>query len=235
MGQFVKENGEYMEITTPVSRTSWVFIHKEDPKHREGDPAKHKMTVMIPKNKKAYESLGLNPAQVKKHLAEVKTFKSEFEAEAQRVAEAKFKSKWNSTRWNPMLDGDIDKFGNEGALSGWEGNKNFYIIRCKTQFMPNVIDKNKEPIETDECPEGIYSGCWVRAKLSLYPFDVDGNKGVAAGLGFAIKKLANDEQFKSGGSAEDAFEDNDLDDIDDSDFDDEFDDSELEDDDDELT
>jgi hypothetical protein len=236
MGKFVKEDGDRMDITTPICRTSWLFIHKEDPKQNEKkpDPFKHKVTFMLPKNEKALESLGLNPKQVKGILDEVKVFKKELEDEAKKVAEARFKAKWKSTRWNPLLDGDKDKNGNEGPLSGWEGNSNFWILRTKSKFLPTVIDKDKKAIETDDYPEGLYSGCWVRGKISLYPYDVDGNKGVAAGLGFFIKKIANDEQFKGGGGTESAgkaFEDSDLDDIDDSDFDKEFENEEVEDDD----
>lgn len=227
MKNFVTENEKgFTEITTPIGRLSWVFIHREDPKQKEGDANKHKLTIMLPKNAKAVESLGVNKKQAAAMIAEVETFKKQFEAEAKKCAEGRFKSKWQKTRWNPLLDGDE-------MTDSWDGNANYYIIRAKTKFMPTVIDKNKNPIETDEAPEGIYSGCWARIKLTLYGYDVDGNKGVAAGLGFFIKKIANDEEFTGTASADDAFDDDDdLDDIgsldtDDDAFDDD-DDEELE-------
>ena len=221
--KFVTED----KITSPIGRLSWVFVHKEDPKQKPNDQSKYKLTIMLPKNAEALKSLGLNPKQNKAILAEVEQFKKEYEAEAMNVAEAKFKKKAKATRWNPMLDGD-------DMTDTWEGNANFYIIRTKSKFQPTVIDKNKKPIETDDDPEGLYSGCWARIHLSLYPYDVDGNRGVAAGLGGFIKKIANDEAFgKGGANADDAFDD-DLDDELDID-DDAFDDDDLDaDDDDDL-
>jgi len=221
--KFVTED----KITSPIGRLSWVFIHKEDPKQKPNDAAKYKLTIMLPKNEAALASLGLNPKQNKAILAEVEQFKKEFEKEAMTVATAKFKAKAKATRWNPMLDGDDEKLS-----ATWEGNKGFYIIRCKSKFQPTVIDRHKKPIECDDNPEGLYSGCWARIHLSLYPYDVDGNKGVAAGLGFFIKKIANDEAFGKGANADDAFDD-DLDDELDMD-DGEFDNDDLDDDDDEL-
>ena len=210
--KFVTED----KITSPIGRLSWVYIHTEDPKQKEGDLAKYKLTIMLPKNAEALKSLGLNPKQNKAILAEVAAFKIEFDAEAMVVAEAKFKKKAKASRWNPMLDGDE-------MTETWDGNANFYIIRTKSKFQPTVIDKHKKPIETDDDPDGLYSGCWARIHLSLYPYDVDGNKGVAAGLGSFVKKIANDEAFTGGGNVDDAFDD-DVDDeldIDDAEFDNE--------------
>jgi len=210
--KYVDNSGQYTEITTPIGRMSWLYIHNEDPKQKEGDDKKHKLTIMLPKNAKALESLGVNKKQAQAMLKEVEIFKKEFEAEAMEVGKARFKNKVLGTRWNPLLDGDDPK-----VLASFEGNANFYIIRAKTKFMPTVIDKNKNPIETDDCPEGIYSGCWGRVKLSLYAYGVDGNNGVGAGLGFFIKKIANDAQFPTGGggggNADSAFDDDDLDEV----------------------
>lgn len=226
--KFIKENGDYTEITSPIGRLSWVYVFEKNKKDKDSDKPARSLTIMLPKNEKALESLGLNKKQSAGMLAEVAQFKEEFEAEAMKVATAKFKAKAKATRWNPMLDGDSDK-----NTASFEHNANFWLIRCKTYLDVKVIDKKKDPIIDQEYPHGLFSGCWARVKLSLYTYDVDGNKGVAAGLGFFIKKIANDEEFKGGASAENAFDDDDeLDDIgsldaDDDAFDDDDDDETL--------
>lgn len=224
MGRFIKEGPKGIEISTPVGRLSWTFIFSEDPRQKPNDQNKYKTTIMLPKNEKALDSLGLNPKQVAKVLADVNEFVEEFKAHCESIAKPRFGAKWQKTRWCPMLDGD-------DLTDTWEGNANFWIIRTKSKFKPTVIDKNRETIDTDANPEGLYSGCWARIKLSTYCYDVDGNKGVAAGLGFFIQKQANDDEFGTATSTEEAFDD-DVEDLDiaDSDFD-----SDDLDDDDELT
>lgn len=213
MGKFIKEGPKGVEISTPVGRLSWTFIFSEDPRQKPNDANKYKTTIMLPKNEKALESLGLNSNQVAKVLRSVEEFVEEFKAHCSKVAEARFQSKWKKTRWLPMLDGD-------DLTDTWEGNANFWVIRTKSKFKPTVIDKGGDKIETDANPEGLYSGCWARIKLSTYAYDVDGNRGVAAGLGFFIQKQANDDEFGTATSTESAFDD-DVEDLDisDSDFD----------------
>jgi hypothetical protein len=51
----------------------------------------------------------------------------------------------------------------------------------------------------------LYSGCYVRASINLYPFNKNGNKGIGAGLN-NIQKLADGEPLGGRSRAEDDFE-----------------------------
>ena len=42
-----------------------------------------------------------------------------------------------------------------------------------------MVDRRRIPI-TD--PPIVYSGCYVRASISFYPFNTNGNRGIACGL-----------------------------------------------------
>lgn len=212
MGKFIKDDGD--NISTPIGRLSWCYIFSEDPRQKPNDDNKFKVTLMLPKNKKALETLGLNPKQEKAILADVETFikeSREFSAEKTR---AKFGSKWKGKRWDPILDGDSEK-----NIAASENNANFWLVRVKTKYKPTVVDKDLNDILTDDSPEGLYSGCWARLKLGWYTYDGE-NSGFSYGLGYHIKKVANDEEFKGGQSAEEAWDDDveDLD-IEDADFD----------------
>lgn len=54
-------------------------------------------------------------------------------------------------------------------------------------------------------PADLYSGCYVRASINLYPFSKNGNKGIGAGLN-NIQKLAEGEALGGRSRAEDDFE-----------------------------
>lgn len=104
----------------------------------------------------------------------------------------------------PLSDGDIDKPEDEAYAGCYYVNAN-----CKTK--PGVVDKDCNPIlDQDE----IYSGCYGRASVTFYPFEVGGNKGIACGLN-NVQKLKDGEPLGGRNSADvdfaDAFEDDDDD------------------------
>jgi len=196
------------KIMTPYARCSWVFVHGEGNPNAEGE-SKYGMTLMLPKNKEALASLGLNPAQRDTILANVRKFVKDFTASCAEIAKAKFGGSYTSSRWNPIIDGDE-------KTETFDGNKNFWLLRTKTKFQPKVArPKSSDGYIADgdeDTKDGFYSGAWARAYITPFAYQVSGNKGVALGLG-GIQKVYNDEPFAQGG---DVFAD-DIEDIDDSD------------------
>ena len=72
----------------------------------------------------------------------------------------------------------------------------------KLPLKPQIVDKNVQPIlDRNE----VYSGCYARVSISLYPFNTNGNKGIACGLG-NIQKIADGEPLGGRTRAEDDFE-----------------------------
>ena len=76
---------------------------------------------------------------------------------------------------------------------------------------PQIVDKNVEPIlDRSE----VYSGVYARVSLSFYAFNVNGNKGIACGLG-NIQKIKDGEPLGGRTNAADEFESFEDDDEDD--------------------
>ena len=72
----------------------------------------------------------------------------------------------------PLRDGDVDRPDDPN----YEG---CYFINASSKEKPGVVDRKRVPI-TDSLT--VYSGCYVRASLNIYPFNTNGNRGIAAGL-----------------------------------------------------
>ena len=98
----------------------------------------------------------------------------------------------------PLRDGDEDKDD-----EAYEGTMFF---SASSNRKPQIVDEDVQPIlDRDE----FYSGCYGRASINFYLFDVSGSKGIAAGLN-NLQKLEDGEHLGGGGSsAEDDFGDDD--------------------------
>lgn len=104
----------------------------------------------------------------------------------------------------PLRDGDTDKPDDEAY-------KGKYFLNASSVRKPGVVDRNVQPILD---PEEVYSGCYGRANINFYPFNANGNRGVAVGLNH-VQKVADGERL--GGATisveaafDDDFEDEDL-------------------------
>lgn len=105
----------------------------------------------------------------------------------------------------PLRDGDIDRPDDEAYA-------NSYFINASSREQPGVVDRKRMPI-TD--PLALYSGCYVRASINLYPFNANGNRGIAAGLG-NLQFWCDGEPLNGRVKAEDEFDA--LDDSNEEDF-----------------
>ena len=105
----------------------------------------------------------------------------------------------------PLRDGDIDRPDDPNYA-------NAYFVNANSNERPGVVDRRRVPI-TD--PLEVYSGCYVRASITFYPFNTNGNRGVACGLQ-NIQKWCDGEPLNGRVRAEDEFDA--LDDVDDEDF-----------------
>ncbi len=137
---------------TPVARTSYAFVF--EPRETQSGDMKYSICLLFKKDKIA-----------------------DWKPVVQAIANAAAKkfgediNKWPKTLKCPMRDGDEERDGKEyeGSIFLNAGNKN----------KPNIVDRALDPIMSTE---EFYSGCYARASLSFYPFDIKGNKGVGSGL-----------------------------------------------------
>lgn len=145
----------------------------------EGDTPKYNVCILIPKD----------------DTKTIDKIKNAIEA-AKQAGKAKLADKNGKIPSNikiPLRDGD-DERSDDPAF------ENCYFINANSQRKPSIVDKELNPImDRDE----FYSGCYGRASLNFYAFNVQ-SKGVAAGLN-NLQKLEDGEMLAGGSSAEDDF------------------------------
>lgn len=125
-------------------------------------------------------------------------------AQEAAIAEG-IKSKWQGKRPAklklPLRDGDEERPDDEAFRGA-------YFVNANANRQPGVVDLARNPILDRE---EVYSGCWCRFSVNLYPFATRGNNGVAVGLNH-VQKVRDGERLSGGISAEDAFDDGYVDD-----------------------
>lgn len=88
-------------------------------------------------------------------------------------------------------------------------NHGYWLRNASNKRKPKVIDKAQNEI-IDE--EDVYSGCWAKVGLTLYPYAVNGNVGIGASLDL-VMKVRDDEPLGGVASVDDYFTTDDDDDI----------------------
>lgn len=92
-----------------------------------------------------------------------------------------------------LRDGDAEK--DDAAYA------NSFFINANSVQKPGVVDANLDPIVD---AEEFYSGCYGRVSLTFYPYNQQGSKGIACGLG-NLQKLEDGEKLGGGKSAAEDF------------------------------
>ncbi len=82
----------------------------------------------------------------------------------------------------PMRDGDEER-PDDAAY------KNSYFLNATSKTAPGIVDRHVQPILDHS---EVYSGVFARVSLNFYAYSINGNKGVAAGLG-NIQKVRDGE------------------------------------------
>jgi hypothetical protein len=139
----------------------------------EGDDKKYSVSILIPK--KDLETL----AKVKK---------------AVEAAKQGGKGKWNGkippVLKLPLRDGDAERPDDEA----YEG---MMFLNASSKNKPGIVDENTDPVMSKD---DFYSGCFGRASVNFYAFNVSGNKGIAVGLN-NLQKLEDGDRLSGGGSS----------------------------------
>ena len=179
------ENNNKTKLTTGKVRFS--YLNAFEPKSVNGGDEKYSVSLIISK---------LDT----KTIAEVNNAVEE----AIKLGVSKFGAKFTAggNFKKPLRDGATDRV-EDPAYSGC------YFVNANSKEKPQVVDKNVKPIlDRSE----IYSGCFGRASITFYPFNTNGNKGIACSLG-NIQKLSEGEPLSGRSRAEDDFTTADEDDF----------------------
>lgn len=164
-------------------RFSYANVHQ--PASINGSDPKYSLSIIIPKSDKKA----------------IKKVKDAIQRATQENKD-KFGGKVPANLKNPLRDGDVDREEDDAYA-------NSYFINANSKVKPGIVDADLNPI-LDQSE--FYSGCYGRVSLTFYGFNVNGNRGIAAGLQ-NIMKTADGEPLGGRSSAEDDFGDEDDEDI----------------------
>ena len=171
-----------MENSTKVvtGKVRFCYVNVYEPTTlNEGDTPKYNICILIPKtDTKTLEA-------VRKAIEAAKI------AGKSKLADKN--GKIPSTIKTPLRDGDEER-GDDPAYEG------MMFINANTTRKPTVVDKDLNPIMSQE---EFYSGCYGRASINFYAFNVQ-SKGIAAGLQ-NLQKLEDGEMLAGGSTAEEDF------------------------------
>lgn len=171
-----------MENSTKVvtGKVRFCYVNVFEPTAmNEGDTPKYNICILIPKtDTKTLEKIN-------------KAIEAAKQAGKAKLADKNGKIPSNLKL--PLRDGD-DERSDDSAFEG------MYFINANSQRKPSIVDKELNPIMEKE---EFYSGCYGRASINFYAFNVS-SKGIAAGLN-NLQKLEDDEMLAGGSTPEEDF------------------------------
>src|SRR5690625_3973684 len=155
------------------------YLHVFEPHAvEEGQEKKYSVSILIPKDDK--ETL----ARIKKAIEN-----------AIEASLPKWGGKKPANLKMPLRDGDTDR-------PDQEEYKGHYFVNANSTFKPGVVDAQLNPIiDSTE----LYSGCYGRASINFYAYNVSGNRGIACGLN-NLQKIRDGETLGGRSRAEDDFD-----------------------------
>lgn len=143
-----------------TGKVRFSFVHVFEPAATLNGAMKYSVSILIPKTDKD------TVARFNKAFEETKTANAGF-----------FGGSIPKMLKGGLRDGDLEK--EDPIYAG------HYFINANSNEKPGVFDADKNPIlDKNE----FYSGCYGLASITLYPYDANGTKGIAAGLNAVLKQ-----------------------------------------------
>lgn len=164
------------KVSTP-ELVRFSYVNLENPKCAPGSTElKYGMSVIIPKSNK--KTLKLIEAAIEAAI---------------EVGKEKHGKSFKAKKL-PLRDGDEER---EDAAYA-----NSFFLNANSKNRPGMVDKKVQPIlDLKE----IKSGDWGNVSLNFYPFNVNGNSGIAVGLNH-VQKVKDGEPLGSQTNAADEFD-----------------------------
>jgi hypothetical protein len=155
------------------------FANIWQPKSINGSEEKYSVSCLIPKSDKA--------TLMKIHKA--------VEAAKEDGKARKWNGKIPPNLKLPLRDGDIERPDDENYAG-------HMFLNATSKEAPQIVDRRVQPImDAMECGSGDY----CNVSVNFYPFNANGNRGVAAGLG-NIQKVKDGERLSGRTNAASDFE-----------------------------
>jgi Protein of unknown function (DUF2815) len=172
-------------LTSPEVRGFYVHIAKPVIVNKETGKTQYQITIALPKRDKV-------AMRFKENLEKLMQEASSRVHGGTGVPKQRLKH-------YPIIDGD-----NQTSEKENEAFHDHWIVRCKGNFRPSIVDKKSNELLTDD---EIYSGAWYKVRVSPYAwFDPNKGKGVSVGI-ISMLKTKDDTRFGGGENAKQAFAD----------------------------
>jgi len=163
--------------TMVVIPARFSFVNVWEPRSVNGGDPKYGMSLIIPKS---------DQATVQTILKAI--------AAAKQEGKAKFGGKVPAELKTPLRDGDTERPEDPNYQAS-------YFINANSKAAPQVVDAKLQPIlDHNE----VYSGCYGKVSVNFYAYNIDGNQGIAAGLG-NVQRLRYGKPLDGRSSAEEDF------------------------------
>lgn len=169
--------GNSVKTKFVTNKVRFSFVHVFEPAETLNGSMKYSASILIPKTDKAG----------------IAAFNKAFEQTKQANA-GYFGGSVPKVLKGGLRDGDVEK--DDPIYAG------HYFFNANANEKPGVFDENSQEIID---PKDFYSGCYGRASVTMYPYDVSGAKGIAFGLN-AVKKTEDGERIGGATSSATDFE-----------------------------
>lgn len=131
-------------------------------------------------------------------------------SEMQAAAEAAVEERWGTKGVEKLRKGQLrSPFRKDAESKGYESGSVF--INARSDYKPGVVYLWPEPgttqpaeVADEDIRDVFYPGAMVRAALSAFTYDTDGNRGVSFGLNH-IQKIAEGKRIDGRGPANEVF------------------------------
>ena len=163
-----------------TGKVRFSYLNAFEPKSINGSDPKYSVSLIIPKSDKA------TLAKVNKAI----------EAAKEDGMTRLWGGKLPANLKTPLRDGDTERPDDEAY-------KNAYFVNANSKQQPGIVDADRYPL-MDKTE--LYSGCYGRASINLFPFNTNGNRGVGVGLN-NLQLLVQADPLGGRSRAEDDFED----------------------------
>ena len=169
-------------VTGPMTR--WSYCNVWEPKSIGGSAPKYSVSLII--SKKDTETV----ENVKKAIrAAYEEGQNKLKGNGRTVPPL-------DSLKTPLRDGDKERPDDEAYRGCW-------FINANSSQRPDIVDRNCQPIMDHS---EVYSGVYGRVSVNFYAYSVNGNRGIACGLG-NLQKIRDGEPLGGKPSAKNDFDD----------------------------
>ena len=175
-------NKKLSDTSVRIGEVRFSYAHVFEPRSTNGGDPKYSVSILIPKS----------------NTGAVKLIEDAVNAAKQLGKTSKWGGKIPGNCKTPLRDGDTEREDDENYAGHY-----FLSANGSEKRRPAVKVADGGELFDAMDSEEFYSGCYGAAVINFYPYDANGNRGVAAGLNVVVK-TRDGEKLGGGVNVEEA-------------------------------